>query len=96
MFVSIGPILRQHRDGVEQSMWCAAQTKVTNSQRYQTASNASPSFLVDFGKRVLELDPTRLFIITGTDRTDVAYDVNTGRIFITAYVPDQTLRTTIT
>lgn len=71
------------------------QTRVTTAERFRTASQATPTFTINFGERVVELDPTRLFAITGTNRSDIAYDVSSGRIIITAYVLDPMVSTTI-
>ena len=76
---------------------CAChQTRVTNSQRYQTGDQASAAFMVDFGKRVVNMDPLQLFNLTGTDRKDVAFNVQQGQIYITAYVLDPAVTSTLT
>ena len=69
---------------------------MTTSQQFHSGSEASPGFVVDFGTRVVQMDPTKLFNISGTNRTDVALDVNAGRVYITAYVLNSTAPSTIT
>ena len=72
------------------------QTRITTSERFQTSDQASPSFTIDFGERVVQMDPTRLFNISGTNRTDIEFDVGSGRMFITAYILDTSVGTSIT
>ena len=45
-------------------------------------------FLIDFGTKVLELNPLKLFNLTGSSRADVVYEVEAGRIFLMVY-PDE-------
>ncbi|KAK9800174.1 hypothetical protein WJX73_003425 [Symbiochloris irregularis] len=72
------------------------QTRVTNTQRYNMATSASPAFLVDFGERVTEVDPLQLFTMTGTDRKDVVYNVERGQIYITGFIANLSAPVTVT
>lgn len=62
------------------------QTTVTSTQLKAVNNAAAPSFLVNFGGRVRQLDPLQLFTLQGTDRKDAVYDVQNGKVYITAYV----------
>ncbi|KAK9809018.1 hypothetical protein WJX72_007977 [[Myrmecia] bisecta] len=72
------------------------QATITLKNAYQTDSVPDPAFLISFGKRVRAYDPTKLYTLTGTNRTDVAYNVDSGEIYVAAYVQDQAIGTTIT
>lgn len=46
-------------------------------------------FLIDFGEKVLELNPLKLFNLTGSSRADVVYEVEAGRIYLMVYPDDE-------
>ena len=69
------------------------QTTVTTTQLVTSAT--SPTVTISFGGRVLELNPVKLYTLTGVDRTDTVYNVDTGTIYVTAYLPDGSSNTDI-
>lgn len=64
------------------------QTAITSTEPKQVTGNPTPCFIIDFGERVVQLDPLTLFTIEGTSATDVVYDVNAGRVTIQAHLPE--------
>ena len=52
--------------------------------------HTSPTITVDYGGRVVQLNPLLLYNISGASRTDVVYNVNEGIVAITVYVDDTT------
>ena len=72
------------------------QTTITCNNKHNAGANASPGFVISFGTRVRELDPLQLFTLSGTNRSDVVYDVASGQIFVTAYVQNLTEQTPLT
>ena len=70
------------------------QTSVTTTQ--QVTSATSPTVTISFSGRVLELNPQRLYTLTGVDRTDTVYNVDTGTVYVTAYLPEGSGNTDIT
>ncbi len=70
------------------------QTTVTTTQ--QVTSATSPTVTISFGGRVLELNPQRLYTLTGVDRTDTVYNVDFGTVYVTAYLPEGSGNTDIT
>ena len=71
-----------------------AQTTISSTEQKVVNNVAAPSFVLDFGGRVRQLDPLQLFTLQGTDRKDVVYDVQNGKVYITAYVPNPAQQTT--
>ena len=88
------------------------QVHISCSERYLVTHNPSPTFLVDYGQKVLQFDPLQLFNISGTNRqacslskvtnyssqpyeatsahrTNVVYELNSGQVWVTAFVNDQ-------
>ena len=72
------------------------QTTITSTQQKDVNDVAAPSFLVDFGGRVRQLDPLKLFTLTGSNRSDVVYNVAVGRVYVTAYVENPAQQTLFT
>ncbi len=64
-------------------LWCL-QVTITSPQLVTDHTN--PTITVNFGGRVAQLNPLLLYTISGVDRTDVLYNVNSGIVTITAYV----------
>ena len=62
----------------------------------EVTSATSPTITISFGGRVLELNPQRLYSLTGVDRTDTVYNADTGTIYVTAYLPEGAGNTDIT
>ncbi|KAK9812889.1 hypothetical protein WJX72_005294 [[Myrmecia] bisecta] len=69
------------------------QVVIKSSEPYGVTNNPTPLFLVDFGEKVLEIDPLQLFNITGTNRTDVAYELNSGQIWVLAHISKPSMAT---
>ncbi|KAK9840767.1 hypothetical protein WJX81_003336 [Elliptochloris bilobata] len=64
------------------------QVAIHSTERYAVTNNPRPVFVLDFGGRLAALDPLLLFNISGTNRTDVVYDVAAGRVFVVTHVPN--------
>ena len=62
--------------------------KVEFAYPYVESNRDELPFLIDFGQKVLELNPLKLFNVTGSNRTDVVYDVENGRVFLMVYPED--------
>ena len=62
------------------------QTTIRSGSGYTNGQTVSPSFTIDFGGQVRDENPSNLYSLSGTDRTDVVYDYGNGRIFIMAYI----------
>lgn len=62
----------------------AVQVAISSPQL--VTASTRPTFTIDFGGRVAQLNPLLLYNITGVNRTDVVYDVNNGIVTVTAYV----------
>lgn len=80
-------------------------TSASGSQLPVTIKFASPfvetntpelPFLVDFGDKVLELNPLKLVNVTGSNRTDLVYAVEEGKIYLMIYPDDPSEEATIT
>jgi hypothetical protein len=65
---------------------CACLQTTVAVEGPHISAQRMPQFRVDFGKRVVGLDPLSLFNISGTERSDVVYDVDNGVLHITAFV----------
>lgn len=62
------------------------QVTIQSGTGYTNGQSVTPSFTIDFGGRVASNDPSSLYTLSGANRTDVAYDIANGRVFITAYI----------
>jgi len=69
---------------------------VTFESHYAETNEAHLPFLIDFSDKVLELNPLKLFNVTGSNRTDVVYAVETGKIYLMVYPDYETSSTLIT
>ncbi|KAI3424051.1 hypothetical protein D9Q98_009414 [Chlorella vulgaris] len=56
--------------------------------KYATTDERRIPLLIDFGERVLQLNPLRLFSVTGFSRTDVLYEVLAGRVYLIGTIAD--------
>jgi hypothetical protein len=63
---------------------------------YVETNDAQMPFLIDFGEKVLELNPLKLFNLTGSSRADVVYEVEAGKIFLMVYPDDKEKEALIT
>jgi len=63
---------------------------------YVETNDVEMPFLIDFGEKVLELNPLKLFNITGSSRADVVYEVEVGKIYLMVYPDDDEEETLIT
>jgi hypothetical protein len=70
--------------------------KATFVSPYVETNDAELPFLIDFGEKVLELNPLKLFSLTGSDRADVVYEVEVGKIFLMVYPDDKEKEALIT
>lgn len=69
---------------------------VTFASHYIETNVAHLPFLIDFSDKVLELDPLKLFNVTGSNRTDVVYAVEEGKVYLMVYPDDDNVATEIT
>ena len=82
---------------------CLTVTPTVGNQLPVTATFVSPyvetndaelPFLIDFGEKVLELNPLKLFNLTGSSRADVVYEVEVGKVYLMVY-PDDTAQSAL-
>ena len=52
-------------------------------------------FMIDFGDKLLELDPLKLVKVVGSDRIDYVYDVDRGKVYLMVYPNSTTFGTDI-
>jgi hypothetical protein len=71
-------------------------TKSSSYSAYAQVTATKIPFLIDFTEKVLEVDPLKLFNVTGANRTDVVYEPEAGRIYLMVYPNDVDESTTIT
>lgn len=69
---------------------------VTFMSKFVETSDAQLPFVIDFGGKVLEQGPLKLFNVTGSNRTDVVYAVDEGIIYLMVYPPSTSTAATIT
>lgn len=55
------------------------------SSPYLETYDSSFPFLIDFGDKLLELDPLKLVNVAGSDRIDYVYDVDHGKVYLMVY-----------
>lgn len=70
--------------------------QITSNVEYAQVTDTKIPFLIDFGEKVLEEDPLGLFNVTGSNRTDLVYEVEEGKIYLMVYPDDEDKATTIT
>ena len=63
---------------------------------YVETNEAELPFLINFGEKVLELNPLKLFNLTGSSRADVVYEVEYGKIYLMVYPDSQSTSALIT
>ena len=61
---------------------------ISTTEKNQVIGNPNPVFVINFGERIVQLDPLSLFTIKGTTATDVVYDVDAGRVTVAAFLPE--------
>ena len=62
--------------------------KISSSSECAQTNDKKLSFLIDFGTKMLEINPLKLFTLTGTNRSDIVYSVEEGKIYVMAYPED--------
>jgi hypothetical protein len=70
--------------------------KATFVSPYVETNDDELPFLIDFGEKVLELNPLKLFNLTGSSRADVVYEVEVGKIYLMVYPDDKEKEALIT
>jgi hypothetical protein len=62
------------------------QPAISAAEGYSSTDQRRIPLLIDFGERVLQLNPLRLFETSGLGRVDVIYEVLEGRLYLVGSV----------